>query len=85
MIKALNIFSIGFMVIIIGFVILFIGVLLATLQSKESSNNVKISFFGLVGSIPFGFSNDKGLFIFSIILTIILVILTLFLRGAAWH
>jgi len=80
--KELNIIGIGFIVILIGFLIVFTGSML-TASSSANKGNVKVSFFGLLGPIPIGFSNDKGLFIFTIILSAIIMILMFFIsRGA---
>ena len=80
--KELNIIGIGVIVILIGFLIVFIGSLLAS-SSSTNKGNVKVSFFGLFGPIPIGFSNDKGLFIFTVILSMIIMIIMFFIsRGA---
>jgi uncharacterized protein (TIGR00304 family) len=80
--REFNIIGIGVIVIIIGFLIVFVGSLLAA-SSSTNKSNVKVSFFGLLGPIPIGFSNDKGLFIFTIILSIVIMILMFLIsRGA---
>ena len=79
--REFNIIGIGVIVIMIGFLIVFAGSLLTA--SSSTNKNVKVSFFGLFGPIPIGFSNDKGLFIFTIILSIVIMILMFFIsRGA---
>ena len=69
-----NLIQIGMLIIFIGIIVLFIGTFFTAIKEK---NNVKFSVFGLFGFIPFGFSNDKRLFYFSIIITAILVIFTI--------
>jgi uncharacterized protein (TIGR00304 family) len=69
-----NIIPIGILVTIIGFIIIFIGALLSA-QALEQKTNVKFSFFGLIGPIPFGLGNDKRLFLLSVMATIIFVVL----------
>jgi len=67
-----DLIQIGMLVIFIGIIILFIGAFSAAM--KEKNSNVKFSVFGLFGFIPFGFSNDRRLFYFSIIITAILAV-----------
>ena len=71
--------QIGMLIVLIGIFVIFIGAFLSA--EKDSKSNVKFSFFGLFGFIPFGFSNDRRLFFFSIGLTLLLVILFFFLYG----
>lgn len=83
--KELNIITIGFIFVLMGFLIIFIGSLLAAMQAPTNGkSNLKVSFFGLLGPIPFGFSNDKRLFVFTVIITLVVVILIIFMRSAKW-
>jgi uncharacterized membrane protein len=73
-----QIVGIGIAIIFIGIIVIFSSMFFAPSSQKSET---KFSVFGIFGFIPFGFSNDKKLFIFSIILTVIIVILTfIFLR-----
>jgi uncharacterized membrane protein len=47
--------------------------------APSTKSETKFSVFGIFGFIPFGFSNDKKLFIFSIILTVVIILVSLFL------
>jgi uncharacterized membrane protein len=62
----------------LGTIIIFIGILVifgSTLFAPQGTkSDTKFSVFGIFGFIPFGFSNDKRLFILSIILAIVLVV-----------
>jgi uncharacterized protein (TIGR00304 family) len=68
--------QIGMLVIFIGIIILLISPMFA---SEGKGGTVKFSFVGLLGPIPFGFANDKKLFVFSIFLAIALMILAFFM------
>jgi uncharacterized membrane protein len=69
----MNFISIGLLLIIAGIIIMVIG---SIVQPKNSE--VKYSVVGFLGFIPFGFSNDRKLLIFSIIITVILLAFVLF-------
>jgi uncharacterized membrane protein len=70
--------GIGMAIIFIGIIVIFSSMLFAPTSQKSET---RFSVFGIFGFIPFGFSNDKKLFIFSIILTVLIVILTfIFIR-----
>ena len=76
MMKELNFLSIGFGFVLVGLMIIFFGSLFTALRNKEKAgSNVKVSFFGLIGPIPFGFSNDKKLFFFTIAISLIFLLL----------
>ncbi|MBN1377086.1 DUF131 domain-containing protein [Candidatus Woesearchaeota archaeon] len=68
----------------IGILFVFIGILIITIGSafvrgaNTKESDFKFSFFGLIGPIPVGFSNDKKLFFFSVFLTVIIMLLFLF-------
>jgi uncharacterized membrane protein len=68
--------QIGMLVVFIGVIIIFSSIFFA---QPEGRSKVKFSVFGLIGPIPFGFSNDKRLFLFSLIVFVIIVVLTLIL------
>ena len=70
-----NLIQIGMLIIFIGIIVLFIGTFFTAIKEKD---NVKFSVFGLFGFIPFGFSNDKRLFYFSILIPFYLLPLSLF-------
>lgn len=61
--------QIGIFVIALGFLTVFFGSLIGA--DKEGT---KFSVFGLIGFIPFGFANDKQLFLASLIITILFVL-----------
>jgi len=60
----------------LGFVVVFIGILIiiSSMFFSQDKAETRFSVFGIFGFIPFGFSNDRRLFILSIVLTSILVI-----------
>lgn len=61
----------------IGILLIFLGVAAVLFSAfsgaKEKDSSVKFSFFGLIGPVPFGFGNDKKLFLFTMIMTAFLV------------
>lgn len=66
----------------IGMIIIFIGIIVifsSMFFQSGAKTDTKFSVFGIFGFIPFGFSNDKKLFIFSIILTVVIILVSLFL------
>ena len=71
---------IGMLIVFAGIVLIFIGAFL----SAQKDSNVKFSFFGLFGFIPFGFSNDKRLFFISVALTLTVIIFSLFFYSRAF-
>jgi uncharacterized membrane protein len=70
-----QIIGIGIAIIFIGIIVIFSSMFFAPSTKSET----KFSVFGIFGFIPFGFSNDKKLFIFSIILTVVIILVSLFL------
>jgi uncharacterized membrane protein len=60
----------GMLVAFIGFVIIISSFFLA---AKDKSD-VKFSVFGVFGFVPFGFANDKRLFIATMIMSLILIV-----------
>ena len=67
----MQLIQIGIIVIFVGFMI----VLASFLLGPKEEGKVKFSFFGILGFIPFGISNDKKLFLFTIALTLVFLIL----------
>ncbi len=63
-----NLISIGILLIFLGFILLFIGSLFG---AKTDS---KVAVVGLLGPIPFGFGNDKRLFVITLVIAIILMV-----------
>lgn len=61
----------GIFIIVLGFLIVFFGSL-----AGANKEDTKFSVFGLIGFIPFGFANDRQLFIASIIITVFFVLIT---------
>jgi uncharacterized protein (TIGR00304 family) len=72
----INYITIGFIFVIIGFAIIFLGSLFNSIKGNTDTNS-KFSFVGFIGPIPIGFSNDKQLLIFSIIIAAIIFVLTI--------
>ena len=70
----LQLIQLGMLIILIGVIIIIASAFLTPRTAEKS--NVKFSVFGLFGFIPFGISNDKRLFIFSVVLTLILIAFT---------
>ena len=69
--------ALGILFVFIGMlIIIFSSILLAAKDSSRSK--AKFSFVGLIGPIPFGISNDKRLFLISLIIAIVLFILSIF-------
>lgn len=66
-----NLLPLGIALIIIGFF-----AILISLSSEKA--NVKYSFFGLIGPIPFGFGNDKKLFVFTVVMALLILVFFLF-------
>ena len=62
-----NLVTIGIIFVLIGFILVFIG----ALAGGES----KVAVVGLLGPIPFGFGNDKRLFLVTMIIAIALMII----------
>ncbi|MBD3164560.1 DUF131 domain-containing protein [Candidatus Woesearchaeota archaeon] len=77
----LNFISIGLLLMIMGFIIVFIGSLFTAFRSTDK-DNVKISFFGLIGPIPFGFASDKKLFFITAAIALTIIIIFFLSRGA---
>ena len=67
--------QIGMIVVFVGIIVIFTSFLFAP---KEGKTDAKFSVFGVFGFIPFGFSNDKRLFVFSIIITLVLIVMSIF-------
>lgn len=80
--QQVNLFQIGFFFITLGFLV----ILIASLYSITNQNNeTRFSFFGMLGFVPFGFSNDRRLFVFSILLTILFILFSLFFLIKGTH
>lgn len=65
---------IGIFLIIAGFLLVLFGSLL----SAKAKTEAKVAVVGLLGPIPFGFGTDKKLFLITLIISICLVLLSLF-------
>ena len=63
-----NLLSIGILVVFIGFILIFIGSL------TDKTGESKVAFVGLQGPIPFGFGNDKRLFLVTFGIAVALMI-----------
>lgn len=63
--------QVGIFVIIAGLLIVFFSAL-----AGANKDNARFSVFGLIGFIPFGFANDKQLFMVSIIVAILFILIT---------
>ncbi len=68
----MNLLGLGLVLIIIGFLIVIISL------ASSGKAEVKYSFFGLIGPIPFGFGNDRKLFVLTMVLAIMLIVFVLF-------
>ena len=64
----------GIVLIFIGFIVIFVGL------SQNSSSNTKVAVGGFIGFIPFGFGNDKNMVYFSVIVSVALFLLFLFMN-----
>ncbi|MBI2142642.1 DUF131 domain-containing protein [Candidatus Woesearchaeota archaeon] len=64
----------GMLLILAGFVMLFAASFFPAKERGEKSD-VKFSAFGIIGFIPFGFGNDKRLFAFTVVLTLVMMAL----------
>lgn len=58
------------------FALIGIALIFFSLFSGASKENVKYSVFGMIGPFPFGFGNDKKLFLFTVILAAAVFIVT---------
>ncbi|MFC1769193.1 hypothetical protein ACFLZX_05505 [Nanoarchaeota archaeon] len=68
----------------VGIGIIFIGMFVIILSTLQGQSDSKVSFVGILGFIPFGFSNDKKLLIMSFgILAIIVLGYFLYFRQSA--
>lgn len=65
----------------LGMVIIFLGIIIVIIASfmGMKEGKTKISVVGILGFIPFGFGNDKKLFIAALILGLLMVIISIFL------
>ncbi len=64
-----NLLSIGIILIFLGFLLVVIGAL-----SGSKTGESKIAIVGLLGPIPFGFGNDKRLFVITLAIAVALMI-----------
>jgi uncharacterized membrane protein len=79
-----QIIFLGIIFIFLGFFIVVVESLVNVLSSENS--NVKFSFFGMIGPFPIGFSNDKKLFLATIIISSVImfvILLLYFLKSSA--
>ena len=67
-----NLVSIGILLVFLGFIIIFIG-------SLYGAKDSKVAVVGLLGPIPFGFGNDKRLFVITLVVAITLMVVWFFL------
>ena len=65
----------------IGMFFVFVGIIIILSSiffiPTEGKSNVKFSVFGLIGPIPFGFGNDKKLFLVSLAIFVLIAIISL--------
>ncbi len=69
-----NLIAFGILFVLLGFILLFIGAL-AGAKTGES----KVAVVGLLGPIPFGFGNDKRLFVITLAIAVALMVVWLIL------
>ena len=61
--------GIGIGIVFIGILTIIIGSLLNSGSNEKS--NTKVAFGGVIGFIPFGFGNDKGLVIMMVLISVL--------------
>ncbi|MBI3036948.1 hypothetical protein HYY73_04340 [Candidatus Woesearchaeota archaeon] len=71
--------QLGVLVVFIGLIIIIGSFLFAAHDKERGKSTFKFSVVGFLGFIPFGFSNDKKLLLFGIILTIVVGAATMLL------
>lgn len=74
------IIPVGIALVFLGFLVLIFGTILL-MQSGENKTESKVFVGGFIGPLPFGFGNDKTLFIIGIALTVLIAITLLLLRN----
>ena len=67
--QAQNLIAFGIIFILLGFILVFVGSLFGA-KTGES----KVAVVGLLGPIPFGFGNDKRLFVITLAIAVILIV-----------
>ena len=65
-----NLITLGILFVLLGFILVFIGSLTGA-KTGES----KVAVVGLLGPIPFGFGNDKRLFVITLVVAVILMVI----------
>ncbi len=65
---------IGVGIVMVGMIIIIIGSLL----SANSGGNSKVAVGGVIGFIPFGFGNDKGMVIAMIVISVVFALIFYF-------
>ena len=75
--QANSLVTIGVLLVFVGFILIFIG----SLYSAKADS--KVAIVGLLGPFPFGFGNDKKLFIITLSLAIFLFVLWIILSRQA--
>ena len=68
--------SAGVFIVLIGFLIIFLGSILSS--GAKAKSETKVAVIGLLGPIPFGFGNDKKLFLITLVIGICLFLFSLF-------
>ncbi len=77
----MGLIGIGIALILIGFLVVVIGMLMQSFNGDRTSKdtNTKFSFVGFVGPFPFGFGNDKQWVMTSLVVTMALFFLMMWL------
>jgi uncharacterized membrane protein len=64
-----NLILLGIIFVFLGFILLFIGSLMGA-----KTGDSKVAVVGLLGPIPFGFGNDKRLFLIALSIAVALMV-----------
>ncbi len=64
-----NLLSIGIILIFLGFLLVFVSAL-----SGAKAGESKVAVVGLLGPVPFGFGNDKRLFVVTLVIAVALMV-----------
>lgn len=90
--KMETLIGIGILLIITGFLAVMAGILLQAAKEAEGEtktkggDRVKFSFVGIIGPFPFGFGNDKNLFITTLVIAMAFMLVAyILLRSGVWR